>query len=340
MKKIFACLVCFACLACSVAFASEVDNARAMIQSGQLEAGAQSLVRYIQANPDDSKQTPKALLLLGQTLDRLQDLFSERAEKSCYWAKSGAGSPACMQTEAERLNAMYGPGSFKFVTDIAYVPYAGTHYQQLMSRFPKSDEAAEAEFQVLLKNLVGHPDTILPRVKDYLKRHTGGEANRRGLLLWARVNQDVWYIHRDWSWVLFNEKVSPDDLIVRAEPYRQEALRTFEQLIKKYPDTFEGQTAKREYDLLKANQNDEETYSILADTVGGAPDKWGSKIPRPVLTATQRGLGEPGWRAPAPTGPAYTAPPQPKPAAPVYQAPAPAPVAEPGEKKKAPSRWQ
>jgi len=339
MKRFFLCffaslLLCFF-LVVGVAFASEYDDAKNLIQSGQVEAGAQMLARMISAKP-----TPEALLLLGRSLDRLQDLFSERAEKTCYWAKGGGGSPACMQSEASRLNATYGAGSFKFVTDIAYIPYTGTHYQEVVSKFPKSSQAAEAEFHLLLKNLVGHPDVVLPKVKDYLNRHSGGEMNRKALLLWARVNEDVWYIHRDWSWVLYNERVSPEDLIVRAEPYRQEALKTFEKIMNKYSGTFEGDAAKREYNLLKGTQNDGETYSILADTVGGSPDKWGSTIPKPALSATQRGVGEPGWK------PGATAPVQAPAAAPApskQPAPeAPAPVEQPSgeEKKGAPKRWQ
>lgn len=315
------------CIFASFVFASEYDDAKNLIQSGQVEAGAQMLARMVGA-----KSSPEALLLLGKALDRLQDLFSERAEKICYWAKGGGGSPACMQAEAAKLNATYGANAFKSVTDIAYVPYTGVHYQELLSKFPKSSQAAEAEFQLLLKNLMGHPDVVLPKVKDYLNRHSSGEVNRKALLLWARVNQDVWYIHREWSWVLYNEKVSLDDLIVRAEPYRQEALKTFEKLMNKYSGTFEGDAAKQEYDLLKANQHDNETYSILADTVGGSPDKWGSTIPKPALSATQRGVGEQDRKAGAPAPS--------KQAAPVVSAPAP--TTEPTSEKKheVPQRWK
>jgi hypothetical protein len=324
----------------AIARASEIDDARNTIQSGQLEAGAQSLVRFIKANSNDSKQTPEALLLLGNTLNRLADLFSERVEMACYWGKSGE-SLTCPRGEVEKLNAIYGAGAFKFVTDIAYVPYSGIHFQEILNRFPKSQQAPEAEFQLLLKNLVGHPKDVLPRVKSFLDKYKDGEMNRKALLLWARVNEDIWYIHHSWSWVIYNERYSQEELMVKAEPYRQEALKTYEKLISKYSGTFEATAGKREYDSLKANQDDGETYSILQDTVGGSPDKWGSTIPKPKLRATQRGLGEPGWKggAPAPVETPQVAPATP----PTKAAPsAPLPPAEPEKKEKKGSqqRWQ
>jgi len=206
-----------------------------------------------------------------------------------------------MQAQAEKLNALYGEGAFKPLTNIAFIQYTGVHYKEILNLFPSSNETPEAEFQLLLKELVGHPDVVLPKIRGFLSKHKSGDAYRRGLLLWARVNEDIWYIHRDWSWILYNEKVSPEDLMIKAEPYRQEALRTYEKLVSKYGGTFEGEEAKKELRLLRANQYDNMTYSILADSIGGTPEKWGSKIPAPKLKATQRGLGEPGWNKPSST---------------------------------------
>lgn len=310
-------------------YADEIDDARQMIYAGQLEEGAQMLSRYVKSHPRDKKKTPEALLLLGQVLDRLADLFSERAEMACYWGRGTAQTPACMQKQAEKLNALYGSGAFKPLTNIAFIPYTGIHYKEIISRFSKSSQAPEAEFQLLLKDLVGHPDKVLPKVKKFMESHKSGDVGRKALLLWARVNEDVWYIHRDWSWVLYNERVSPEDLMIRAEPYRQEALRTYEKLSSKYGGTFEGQEAKKELKLLKAQQYDNMTYSILADSIGGTPEKWGSRIPAPKLKATQRGVGEPGWNRPSGTTEPSQAAPQ---AEPAYE--------PKEEKKKTPKRWQ
>lgn len=317
--------LCFALFSGQVK-ADEVDNAGSQIMSGQLEAGAQELVRFVKAHPRDRKKTPKALLLLGQTLDRLQDLFSERAEMTCYWGKKG--SLSCMQAEAGKLNSIYGAGTFKAVTDIAYIPYTGEHYNEIIRRFSSSKEAPEAEFQLLLKNLIGHPDQVLPRVKSFMKKHKRGDVHRKALLLWARVNEDLWYIHRDWSWVLYNERVSPEELMIRAEPYRQDALKTYRKLARKYGNTFEGKQAKRELSLLEAQQYDNTTYSILADSVGGTPDKWGNPIPAPKLKATQRGLGDPSWKRKS-QSPGVTAP-----------STAPSPSKKTKDKSSSPSRWE
>lgn len=265
--------------------ASEIDDARKVIQSGDLEAGAKQLISFLDKHPNDKGKTPQALLLAGEVLDRLEDLFSERAEISCYWERGSENTPACMQGEALKLNEIYGDGAFKAVTDISYIPYSGIHYKKLVEKFPNSKEAARAEFKLLLKDLVGHPDIVLPKIKKYLEKYPKGDANLMGLLLWARVNEDIWYIHREWSWVLYNDKVSPEDLIIRAEPYRQEAMNTYKKLLE-HAGTFEGKAAKRELKLLKENQTDGETYSILADTVGGKPEQWGDDIPPPKLRAT------------------------------------------------------
>lgn len=318
-------LVCFVFFSNQVS-ADEVDNARSQIMSGQLEAGAQELARFVKAHPRDKKKTPKALLLLGQTLDRLQDLFSERAEMTCYWGKKG--SLNCMQAEAQKLNSIYGAGAFKAVTDIAYIPYTGIHYNEITRRFSSSKESDEAEFQLLLKQLIGHPDQVLPRVKSFMDKHKRGDVHRKALLLWARVNEDLWYIHREWSWVLYNERVSPEELMIRAEPYRQEALKTYRTLSSKYGNTFEGKQAKRELSLLESQQYDNTTYSILADSVGGTPDKWGNPIPAPRLRATQRGLGDPSWKKQ-----------QPGVAAPTQSAPAPSST-KTKSKSGSPSRWE
>ena len=328
-------LLCFSVFLSRDAHASTVDDARNLIMSGQLETGAQMLAKEEQSHP-----SPEGLLLLGQTLDRLVDLFSERVEMACYWGHAREATPSCAQAQADKLNAIYGAGAFKFVTDIAYVPYTGIHYRQIMNKFSGSKEAGEAEFQLLLKNLIGPPKEVLDRVRDFLNHHKSGETNRKALLLWARVNKDMWYIHHAWSWVIYNQKYSPAELTAKAEPYRKEAIKTFEELISKHSGTFEAGAAQQELSLIKANQYDSEVYSILQDTVGGSPDKWGSKIPKPSLKATQRGYGEPGWKKPttpvAPTetgAPSYSAP---------QTAPTPPAASEPAGKSKkvAPKRWQ
>ncbi len=327
-------VLCFLFLARTAA-ASDFDNAKNMIMSGQVEAGAQALARIVRTNP-----SPEALLLLGRSLDRLQDLFSERAEKTCYWGKSSSANSGCAQAEAEKLNSIYGAGAFKFITDIAYVPYTGIHYKEILSKYKGSKEAGEAEFQLLLKDLVGHPSVVLPKVKSFMDKHSSGELGRKAMLLSARVNQDIWYIHRSWSWVLYNEQFSPDELIVKAEPYRQEALKTFEKIAGKYSGTFEGKAAQNELSLLKNNQDDGETYSILQDSVGGSPDKWGSPIPKPSLTATQRGLGEPGWQQAPPAEASPQAPAKKSKTKAEPQA-APDVQSEPaGEKKSGSQRWE
>ncbi len=290
MKKIIICTIAIVFSVSTTAMA-KTDNyelGKKLIFQGNLEQGAKLLQTYVNKHKRNKKITPKALLLLGQTLDRWADKLSEQAEMKCYWKKKDNGHK-CMQEQAKAANKVFGKGAFKPETSIAYIPYTGIHYKLILKRFRKSKQAPLAAFQLLLKDLVGHPDKVLPKIKKFLKKYPSGEAHRKGLLLWARVNEDIWYIHRDWSWVLYNDKVAPEELIIRAEPYRQQAIKAYKTLISKYPKTFEGKTAKKELAMVKKHKYDSETYSILADSVGGAPGKWGTPIPAPKLKAKSRG---------------------------------------------------
>lgn len=317
--------------------ADELDQGRGMLSSGNLQGAAESFNRFASSHPDDSKKTPEALALCGRTLDALADSFTGAAEKRCYWGGSG-GSPDCMQREVSSLNARFGADAFRYEHAVLYIFYTGSHYRQIAERFPKSEYAPEANFYLLLHSLVGHPDTVLPKIKAYLAKYPSGDWNRKGLLLWARVNQDVWYVHRKWSWVLFNNQISPDELIIRAEPYRQEALKTFERLMKER-GTFEASAAEREHAALKANQEDAATYSIVNDSSPGVLSSWGVAAPAPPALPPDRGAGHgtsPADRA------KYGTTPQPPANTPTFE---PAPAApEPKEKPKpssgVPKRWQ
>jgi hypothetical protein len=343
MKKfLVAALAAWALLGgAQVARADALDEGRTLLRSGQLEAAAQFFNSYAVGNPGEAKLTPEALAQSGRILDAMADALTGAAEKRCYWAKGGARSPECMQREAAALNARFGEGAFRYEHAILYLVYTGSHYTQLLQRFPKSPYAAEAEFYLLLRNLVGHPDAVLPRIKTFLAHYGSGPWHRRGLLLWARVNEDIWYIHRRWSWVLFNDVVSPDELVVRAEPYRQEALRTYEKLMKD-KGTFEGAAAARAFAALSANQERPSVVSIVNDSNPGTLASWGVEAPAQVIApqgqraaVPQPAKPSPGPAAPQPKGPPPAAAPTPEvPAAPdihtIHRRPPP----------PTPQRWQ
>ncbi len=279
-------IVFILCAWCSMASAGDLDQGLTLMKSGQLGAAAEFFNSFVQTHPKDKKQTPEALAMTGRILDAMADYLTGEAEKKCYWGRSKERSPECMRAEAESLNAKYGAGAFQYEHAILYIFYTGSHFKELLSKFPKSSYAAEAEFYLLLHNLAGHPDVVLPRIKEYLSSHKRGEWNRRALLLWARVNEDIWFVHRNWSWVLYNDQVSPEDLMIRAEPYRQEALRTFRDLMKD-KDTFEGKAAAREYASLDANSDDGVTYSIVNDSSPGTLAAWGVDAPAQMPAQTR-----------------------------------------------------
>ncbi len=262
------------------ASAGDLDEGKRLLSSGDIQGAAAFFNRYANEHPNDSKTTPEALALCGRALDALADSFTGTAEKSCYWSKGGSRTPACMEAQAAALNARFGADAFRYEHAITFIFYTGNHYRKILEKFQRSDYATEAEFYLLLRELIGHPDTVLPRIKSFLSKHSSGEWNQRGLLLWARVNQDIWYVHRKWSWVLFNDQVSPEELIIRAEPYRQEALRSFEKVMRER-NTFEGKHAAEEYELLKNNKEDAITYSIVNDSSPGTLSQWGIDAPTP-----------------------------------------------------------
>lgn len=329
-------IVLVACLLLPAAVrAGELDQGKQMMAAGDLEGAAEFFNRYALSHPNDATSTPEALVLAGRILDALVDQLTGKAEKSCYWGKGGSRSPDCMQRFVDQYNARFGSGAFRYEHAVLYIPYTGLHYKMLASRFPKSPYAAEADFYLLLRDLIGHPDTVLPKVKAYLAKYPKGDWGRKGLLLWARVNEDVWYVHRKWSWVLYNYQLSPEDLIIKAEPYRQEALRTYERLLKD-KGTWEASVAEREYTLLKNNQEDPAVFSIVNDSNPGALSSWGVAAPLPPQAPPDRGAGFGNQRVtPAPQG--SSVPGAQAPAPPAVEMPS-APAEEP-VKAKVPSRW-
>jgi len=302
--------------------AGDLDTGYSLQQSGQLERAADFFCGYAKSHPNKKKNTPEALAMCGRLLDELADTLTERAEKQCYWGGK-KGDYSCMERAVSNLNSRFGAGSFRYVHNLLYLVYAGAQYRTILQRFPRSKYAPEADFYILLRELIGHPDTVRPKIKAFLSRHKSGEWHRKGLLLWARVNEDIWYVHRRWSWVLFNNTIAPDELVVRAEPYRREALRTYKKLMKDR-NTFEGQAAAREYALLNAGRDDGIIYSIVEDSHPGTLRvNWGVSMPAAGRSAAVSRTGSsPTTAVPQPTLP-----------------PARKAVSSPKKATKAPSRW-
>ncbi|MBI2342643.1 MAG: hypothetical protein HYU98_07940 [Deltaproteobacteria bacterium] len=245
----------------------EGDN---LFASGQFENAAKWYLNYFNTNASNKEAAPAALIKLGQSLERMSDIINTGAEKECFrFPKKLRGTP-CMNEYVGRLNAFYGSNSFEYLEQMVFISYTGSHYQKAASEYPDSKSAPEAAYMYLTKKIKGHPDEVLPRIKEYTSKYKDGAWHRKGLLLWARVNEDVWWIHRKWSWVLYNGQVEPEELIIKAEPYRQEGLRAFQELIQKDSNTEEGKIAKKEYELLKSYQDDGKLYGIIneADVEG------------------------------------------------------------------------
>lgn len=281
MKKLFLGMLVLVllCAAAPRVYADALSEGRSLLEQGKLEEAAQFFNAYAQAHPRDKKLSPEALAMTGRILDALADSLTGAAEKKCYWKKGAARNPDCMRTEAEALNRRFGAGAFVYEHAVTYIPYTGSHYRELLKRSSRSKYATEARFYLLLKELKGHPDKVLPRIRAFAKKYGKGKWKRPTELLWARVNEDIWYVHREWSWVLFNEVIDPEELIIRAEPYRQEALRTYAK-IAGGKDAL-GKMASSEYEKLKQNQDDGHLYSIVNDSSPGTLSAWGVDAPTP-----------------------------------------------------------
>ena len=208
-------------------------------------------------------ESAKELFKTGQKLDQWVNELTEKAEKECYWKKGGGRDHPCMQAFVARINKTYGDGAFTFDPQLNVLHYTGIHYEKILKQYPKSNVADGAGFQLLKRNVIGLPDEVLPRVEKFLQKYKHGEWSRQGVLLLARLNQDIWYIHKYRSWVLYNWKISDEELALKSEQYRAEAIKHFEILVKKHGRTAEGKTAKKELSLLKQYKDDGKLYGIV-----------------------------------------------------------------------------
>lgn len=208
-------------------------------------------------------ETAEDLLAQGRKLDQYAEQVNNDAEQACYRGR-GSHTPQCMVNYTQKINATYGAGSFQFVPTQIIIRYTGTHYQQVLDKYPNSPQAAEAAYYLLEKNLIGNPDEVLGRVQNYITTYKG-PFNLKAQLLYARLNEDLWWIHRKWSWMLYNGSLSEDELVIRGEKYRQAAIRAYEALIKKSGGSPEGKLAKQELAAAKALQDDGRLYGIVSD---------------------------------------------------------------------------
>lgn len=207
--------------------------------------------------------SPDALVATGRALDQYANQVNNDAEQACYRGK-GPHTPQCMVGYANKMNAKYGAGAFEYIPTLIIIRYTGTHFQQVIDKYPNSPAAAEAAYYILEKNLIGNPDDVLKRVQDYIAKYNG-PYNLKARLLYARLNEDLWWIHRKWAWMLYNGSLSEDELVIRGEKYRQAALKAYQELIKKDGGKPDGKIAKQEYNMLKNNQDDGKLYGIVSD---------------------------------------------------------------------------
>ncbi|OGQ22897.1 MAG: hypothetical protein A3I05_08435 [Deltaproteobacteria bacterium RIFCSPLOWO2_02_FULL_44_10] len=261
-------------------FADHYDDAMSLLKQGRHEEAAIYFAAFAYESPRH-KNAPEALASAGRLLDKFQDSLSEAAEKKCYWSKGAPKTPACMQEHVTQFNKRFGHQAFEYTggTGIAFIQYTGAHYERILARYAKSKYAAEAEFYLLLRRLKGHPDEVLPRVEGYLRRFPSGEWNRRATLLRGRVNEDISYIWRKWTWVVYNGKITEDELIIKSQPYRMAAIKAFHEVIEKGKNTPEGVIAKRDLELLLQEGDDGNIYSITNDSSGGTWSAWGLTFP-------------------------------------------------------------
>lgn len=235
------------------------NQAEKLYKEGQYKAAADLLAPGVTSGQISDA---KILVLYGNCLDQMTEEINTDAEMKCYRSAGAPKTPQCMVNFAERLNARYGSGSFKYDHNIVTIKYTGAHFDRAGAGAKSKDAAAEADYLRLSKQLIGHPSVVLPRIRAFLQKYPGGEWHRKGMLLYARVNEDIWWIHRNWAWLLYNWEISAEDLIVRAEPYRQEAIKAF----KSISGGKEGRIAKKELKMIEKYKSDGKMYSIVNES--------------------------------------------------------------------------
>jgi hypothetical protein len=242
-----------------------MDEGDNLFKAGSYKEAAKWYLNYANTQAKGDKEKAEALNKAGQSLEKLSDGYSADAEQRCYW-KSRAGA-ACMENYVRQLNAEWGEGAFEYVANLNIIKFAGSFYKQISSGSTDESVVCEADYNTLSRNLLGQPDEVLGRIDDFMQKYPEGACYRKGLLLKARINEDLWYIHLKWSFVLYNWRLSEEELIVRSEKYRTEAVRLYEELIKKYKRTPEAEIAKKELNLAKQHKTDGKLYGIINESM-------------------------------------------------------------------------
>lgn len=260
-------LLCGCVIGGSALAVDPLADAERQFAAGDVVAAADTLAHFLRNNPGKNSEGARALLLLGQALERGLSTFNAAAEDRCY--RRNGGGARCMERFAAELNAKYGAGAFAYAAEIIVLRYTGSHYRTVAEEWTDQAVSAEAGFRLLEKNLIGTPDEVLARVQEFLARVPQGEWNRRGRLLWARLNEDIWWIHRNWAWLLYNWSASEDELIIRGEKFRKEALKAYEALLQGKKSDEVGKAARQEYELVKANKSDGILHGIVNESMVG-----------------------------------------------------------------------
>lgn len=240
----------------------EGDN---LFKAGSYKEAAKWYQNYANTQAKGDKEKAEALGKFGQSLEKLSDGYSADAEKKCYW-QSRAGT-VCMENYVKQLNAEWGDGAFEYVANLNIIKFAGGFYKQLSASSSDESVICDADFNTLSRNTLGQPDEVLARVDSFMQKYPDGACYRKGLLLKARLNEDLWYIHLKWSFVLYNWRLSEEELIVRSEKYRNEAVKLYEELISKFKRTPEAEIAKKELKLVKAHKTDGKLYGIINESM-------------------------------------------------------------------------
>jgi len=260
-------------------WADDFKDAQIALKAKNLDLAAEKFSRFAKKKYRD-KRAGEALAKTARILDQLQDSFTEAFEKKCYWVKNAPKTPKCMRAGVQELNARFGKNAFEYIggISIAYIQYTGSHYKQILKKKKRSDFKKEAEFYLLTHDMRGHPDVVVPKAKRYLDTQKDPVWKRKALLMWGRLNEDISYVWRKWTWVVYNGKISDEELIIRSEPYRLEARRAFKKIIAESPNSFEAKAARVDLQKLETRGDDGMLYFITNDSSPGTWQRWGVSI--------------------------------------------------------------
>ncbi len=252
-------------LVSQAAFADGIDEGDKFFSAGQYDIAADKYYAAYIANRTGGRAA-EALVKTGRALDLAKKNLYEKADGRCYLGKKSErqARPECFEADVADLNRRYGEGAFSYHGDQVQYSYNATHFRKILDEFSNSSYQEEASLMMLRgKELLSdEADSVIQKVDDWLAKYPSSKLRPKGLLLLGRLHADAFVTFKSGGFILINGKVDPEGIAMRRSKYQAKGLAAFQEVFEKYGSSTEASTARREYDLLKAGQDDGIFYGV------------------------------------------------------------------------------